>query len=81
MQYHIRFNTKHNNETNLVWRVFEGETEHLVRALRINVPVVDSTTFEHGEQKWNISCEGKLEIIDDIAYITQASPLARGYVA
>lgn len=27
-QYVIRFNTAHNNETDLVWRVFENDVEH-----------------------------------------------------
>lgn len=67
--YHIRFNTKHNNESPLVWRVFENGVEHLVSALDIRVPVVDSTTIEHGEMKWNISCQGSMEIVNSVAII------------
>jgi hypothetical protein len=68
-EYHIRFNTKHNNETPLVWRVFEDGVEHLVKSLNITVPVTDSTTIEFGETKWNISCKGTMTIIDDVAHI------------
>ena len=37
--------------------------------LSITVPVESSTTFERGEMKWNVSCEGELEIRDGRAYI------------
>ena len=67
--YHIRFNTKHNNETNLVWRVFENNVEHLVENVHITVPVTTSTTIEFGETKWNIYCEGNMTITNDIAHI------------
>lgn len=64
-KYDIRFNTKHNNETDLVWRVFENGKEHLVKGLDIRVPVSDSQSYEYGEIKYNIYCEGYMEIDDD----------------
>ena len=30
-KYNIRFNTKHNNETDLVWRVFENGVEQSIK--------------------------------------------------
>jgi hypothetical protein len=65
----IRFNKKHLDESD-VWRIFEGEKEHNVAQLLITVPVHSTTTFEQGERKWNICCEGELTIEGGIAYIT-----------
>jgi hypothetical protein len=67
-KYHIRFNTN-NNQTDLVWRVFENGVEHLVKSLNIRVPVSDSVTEEFGETKWNIYCEGNMFITDGVANI------------
>jgi hypothetical protein len=70
-RYHIRFNTKYQEtNTDLVWRVFENGNEHLVKGFRISVPMFDETTIEHGETKWNVCCEGTMEIIDDVAVIS-----------
>lgn len=67
---HIRFNTKHNNETKLVWRVFEDGVEHLVENFHVhNKHMTTDVTYENGENKWNLFCEGTLEITNDIAYI------------
>jgi hypothetical protein len=65
----IRFNKKHTG-THDVWRVFEEERQHNVEHLAIDVPTRSNTTFEEGEMKWNITCEGILEIRDGTAYIT-----------
>jgi len=51
------------------WRVFVGDIQYNVRDFTITVPVESSTTFERGEMKWNVSCEGELEIRDGRAYI------------
>ena len=67
-KYHIRYNTKH-GESHLVWRVFENGTEHLVKDLQITVPVRTEKTIENDIVKYNISCEGQMFIIDDIAVI------------
>jgi hypothetical protein len=69
-QYYIRFNTNHGDRTDLMWRVFEEGVEHLVRSFIITVPVTDATTVEFGETKWNVSCEGNMKIIENIAYIS-----------
>jgi hypothetical protein len=67
-KYYIRYNTKH-GESDLVWRVFENDVEHLVKNFRIEVPMFGESTVEHGIQKWNVACEGYMTIIDNIAYI------------
>jgi hypothetical protein len=67
-KYHIRFNTKHDG-SDLVWRIFENGTEHLVKDFKITVPMFGETTTEFGVQKWNVACDGFMNIIDDIAYI------------
>ena len=67
-KYLIRFNTKHNG-SKLVWRVFENGIENLVENIDIRVPVFTETSLEGAETKWNISCSGKMNIINDVAYI------------
>jgi hypothetical protein len=66
--YRIRYNTQH-GESDLAWRVFEDDREYLVRDFYITVPMRGSSTIEHGIQKWNVQCQGNMQIIDDIAYI------------
>jgi len=67
-KYHIRYNTQH-AESNLVWRIFENGSEHLVEAFYINVPLYSDTTVENGVKKWNVACEGIMRIVDNVAYI------------
>jgi hypothetical protein len=64
----IRFNKKHTGAHD-AWRVFEGERQHNVEHFVIYVPSQSNTTFEEGEMKWNVCCEGELEIKDGTAYI------------
>jgi phosphopantetheine adenylyltransferase len=68
-KYHIRFNHQHNG-SGLVWRVFENNVEHLVKHLDIRVPIRDNVTVENNVEKWNIYCEGYLELDNDVARIT-----------
>ena len=67
-KYHIRYNTQH-GESDLVWRIFENGTEHLVKEFYIKVPVYGESTMEFGIQKWNVACDGIMHIRDNIAYI------------
>jgi hypothetical protein len=67
-RYHIRYNTAH-GETDLVWRVFENGVEHLVKNFEIRVPVRGESTLDNGIQKWNVVCEGRMRIVDDVAVI------------
>ena len=53
----------------MVWRIFEDGKEHLVKNFYITVPMFGESTIENGIQKWNVACEGTMQIIDDIAYI------------
>jgi hypothetical protein len=67
-KYLIRYNTKH-DESDLVWRIFENELEHLVKEFYITVPMYSESSLENGVQKWNVACKGVMRIVDDIAYI------------
>jgi len=67
-KYHIRYNTKH-GESDLVWRVFENGTEHLVKNFHIKVPMYGESTLEDGTVKWNVACVGTMRIEDNIAII------------
>ena len=68
-KYYIRFNTKH-GDSDLVWRVFENETEFLVRNIDIRVPTIGESSVEGDVVKWNITCQGSMTIIDGVAVIT-----------
>jgi hypothetical protein len=63
-KYRIRFNRSRGREgrgtINHVWRVFEGNNEHLVKNLQINV----SSCSEKDENgiEWNIICYGTMTI-------------------
>ena len=68
-KYYIRFNTKH-GESDLVWRVFENESEVLVRNIDIRVPTIGESTMEGDVVKWNIACQGSMTIVNGVAIIT-----------
>lgn len=70
--YQIRFNTKHCGS--LCWRIFENDVEHLVDHLHIIAPVYDECTVEHGVTKYNIACDGYMEIKEGVAHITATQP-------
>ena len=67
-KYLIRYNTQH-ADSDLVWRIFENGSEHLVRAFVITVPIYSESSLDNGMQKWNVACTGVMKIVDDIAYI------------
>jgi hypothetical protein len=46
------------------------DREHNVKDFVILVRCQSSTTFERGEMKWNVCCDGHLEITDGRALIT-----------
>ena len=66
-KYHIRFN--HQHKDGFVWRVFENGTEHLVKHVKIKASLFDECTIEDGIKKWNVSCYGKMKIIENVAII------------
>jgi hypothetical protein len=68
-KYHVRFNTQH-GDTDLVWRIFENGQEHLVRSFEILVPVQGECTQEHGQAKWNVTCQGRMAVVNGHATIT-----------
>lgn len=67
-KYHIRYNTAH-GETDLVWRVFENGVEHLVKNFEVRVPMRGEATVENGIQKWKVTCEGRMRIVNGAAII------------
>ena len=67
-KYLIRYNTQH-AESDLVWRIFENGSEHLVKGFRITVPMYSESSLDNGIQKWNVACNGVMKVVDDIAYI------------
>jgi hypothetical protein len=68
-KYHIRYNTQH-GESDLVWRVIENGKEYLVKNFYITVPMQGESTIENGIQKWNVVCEGSMNIKDEVAFIS-----------
>ena len=68
-KYHIRFNTMHGGDTDLVWRIFEDGVEHLARDVRIIGETFTECTTEHGQTKWNIACYGRVVWVDRVAVI------------
>lgn len=69
-KFHIRFNTKHDGNTDLMWRVFEDGVEHLASNVRIYSTLYTETTTEHGETKWNVACDGRMVWDGTVAIIT-----------
>jgi hypothetical protein len=67
-KYHVRFNTKHNG-SELVWRIFENDVEHLAKDVRIIGETFTECTTEYGETKWNIACYGRMIWVDKVAII------------
>ena len=67
-KFYIRYNTKH-DDSDLVWRVFENEKEHLVKNFLITVPMTGESSVENGVTKWNVCCEENLRIHKGVAYI------------
>jgi len=53
----------------MVWRLFENGREHLVKNFEIRVPVRGESTMEDGIQKWNVACEGHMQIQNGVAEI------------
>lgn len=56
----IRYNTN-NNGSDLVWRVFIDQKEHLASSIKIQGYIYDEKTFSGGEEKMNISCLGTVK--------------------
>lgn len=65
----IRVNTHHQG-SDLKWCLIQDGFEHLVRDVRIQVPVYTEVTIENGEEKYNIACDGTLWMYqDEVAHI------------
>lgn len=67
--YRVRYNTNSTSDSDR-WRVIDGDTELLVSSVIVGDNV--STTKDYIEgvgDKWHVSCQGVLEIKDDVAHI------------
>lgn len=64
MKYRIRFNKSRGlpgrGTLDHVWRVFEGDSEYVVRNFKIDVPSWGEK--EPSSDDWNIVCEGVLTL-------------------
>lgn len=70
-KFQIRFNVNSTNDNNR-WRLITDGQEMLVSDIVINGHTYTTKDWmeELGEYKWHISCEGHVNIIDNIAYVT-----------
>ena len=68
-KYLIRFNTQH-GDSGLTWKVIGPEKMYLVAGVNIQVPSHDETSMEGQTLKYNIACEGVLQIENQIAIIS-----------
>lgn len=65
----IRFNTQATGEHDL-WRIIDGDVEHLVSEIHLNVPSKTSKDeMEDVGVKYHVACEGELKIVQQIATI------------
>ena len=70
-KFQIRFNVNSTNDNNR-WRLITDGQEMLVSDIIINGYTYTTKDWmeELGEYKWHISCEGYVNIINNIAYVT-----------
>ena len=69
-KYLIRFNKTRGQEGrgsfDHVWRVFENGEEYIFKNFKINVHSYSEVSGDgHGNDDWNIACEGFLEIDEE----------------
>ena len=56
----IRFNTKAEEGSPLVWRVYVNGVENLASGLEMHGYMYDETSYEAEAKKFNIACKGRL---------------------
>jgi len=67
--YKIRFNTQSTSDVDK-WRVIDGDEELLVSSVIVGDNVSTTKDYIDGVgDKWHVSCQGVLDISDNIAYI------------
>lgn len=68
-KYHIRYNTQSSSEKDR-WRLIDGNKENLVSNIIIDSQTKTTKDFIEGVgDKYHITCEGYLNIKDDVAHI------------
>jgi len=70
-KFQIRFNTASNSEVDR-WRLIEDGKEHLVANIVINGHTYTTMDWQEeiNDYKWHISCEGHIDIKNNVAYVT-----------
>lgn len=56
----LRFNTKAEGSSPLVWRVFINGNQMLASSFEIHGYVYDIESYENGVKKYNIGCKGRV---------------------
>ena len=56
----LRFNTKAEPGSPLVWRVFVNEVEHLASGFEVHGYMYDVISYEGDVKKFNVGCKGRV---------------------
>ena len=57
----LRFNTKAEEGSPLIWRVFVNGEEHLASGFEVHGGFMyDAVTYEGTVKKWNVGCKGRV---------------------
>ena len=56
----LRFNTKAEEGSPLVWRVFINGVEHLSSGFEVHGYMYDVTSYERDVKKYNVGCKGRV---------------------
>ena len=70
----VRFNTKAEPGSPLVWRIFINDVEHLASGFEITGYVYDIVNEHQGETKWNLGCKGRVRWYGTKAVIITSRP-------
>lgn len=56
----LRFNTKAEAGSPLVWRVFINDVEHLASGFEVHGYMYDVISYERDVKKFNVGCKGRV---------------------
>jgi hypothetical protein len=56
----LRFNTKAEEGSPLIWRVFVNGVEHLSSGFEVHGYVYDVVSYERDIKKYNVGCKGRV---------------------
>ena len=74
----LRFNTKAEEGSPLVWRVFINDVEHLASGFEVHGYIHDVLTYEYDVKKYNVGCKGQVRWEGTKAVIITAKKAPRG---